>query len=225
MKRGIFVVLFVIFLVVAHDAFARAGGGGGEKCGWVCVVLAPFFMLYVWVLGKKIARKKEEAAQAHVKAAARDVAWNQDFIRENITSAFYAIQKGWMERDQDLCREWMTDALYRRHKAMTDNMIASGTKNMLMNIILKEVTIVEVTDEPDDSKDSLWAVVEGSMFDYTVRLDTGKVIKGKNDESESFRELWKFKRNVGGEPNWQLDEIVSSVTWRKIDKMRSHAHD
>lgn len=223
-NRSFYFLFFLVFLLVGDDALARAGGGGGEECGWLCVVLTPFFMLYIWVLKKKIQRKREEAAHALVKAAARDVVWDEQIVRQNIEEAFFAVQQGWMERDQELCRRWMTDALYSRHKVQTDMMIANGEKNVLQQIRLANVTIVQVTDEPDDSKDSLWAVIEGSMVDYTLSEKTGKIIKGKNDRIENFMELWKFKRHIGGEPCWQLDEIVPKVTWRNIDQMRSHAH-
>ncbi len=78
-------------------------------------------------------------------------------------------------------------------------------KNILEEIKLNSVDIISAKDYEDNSKDMFKASISGSMIDYDLNLKTGKK-HGNHRFSESFGELWTFKRS---EDSWLLDEIKS----------------
>jgi hypothetical protein len=137
--------------------------------------------------------------------------------RSRVERVYFKVQEAWTARNQDIAEDCMSDALYCRHKLQTDQMLKEGTRNVLESINLSDVTIVEVNDFSDNSKDQFWAYIEGSMVDYTVRESTGEVISGYKDVSKSFHELWKFIRTKHG---WVLDRIDEHVL---TDLLRFHS--
>nr|WP_320048979.1 TIM44-like domain-containing protein [uncultured Desulfuromonas sp.] len=155
----------VAMLCCAPDsALARAGGGGGKGGGsWLNVILWPVILIYSTILARKVRKKNQESQALLEKLAAHDAAWQIDAIKARIEEAFFKIQHAWMERNQDLAKEYMSERLYRKHKTQTDQMIRDNRKNVLENINLETARIVEVADSKDDSKDHIWVYLEGTM--------------------------------------------------------------
>lgn len=233
------VVFCAALLLWGDEALARAGGGGGSGSGgafssgrgdgmwfWALVLLCGGMSIpYGFILRKKIVQKKEEAAKAHLKAVERDKAWNEEGIRKDIQNAYFLVQEAWTKGDQKICFDVVTNRLYLKHQAQTDEMASRGLRNILQYISLHGVTIVEVADYPDDVHDSMWVVIEGSMEDYTIRTFDGKIESGQRDRIRHFTELWKLVRNPSGiGSTWLVDEIVPHVTWRNINGLLSYVH-
>lgn len=122
--------------------------------------------------------------------------------------AYFKIQEAWRERNQDIAKEYMSNRLYTKHKLQTDDMLRRGIKNIMESINLEEATIVEILDYRDDSKDSFWVLIKGSMVDYTIVENTGDVIDGEK-KNLSFKELWRFKREDHGRVLDEIDQDVS----------------
>lgn len=80
--------------------------------------------------------------------------WEIDRIKSRIEEVYFKVQMAWRDRDQEIAREYMSDRLYAKHKLQTDDMLKRGVENVMESINLKEVTIVEVLDYRDDSKDT-----------------------------------------------------------------------
>lgn len=147
-----------------------------------------------------------------------DSSWNFDNFKNNIETAFFKIQQAWMERDQDIAKDYLSKSLYEKHKTQTDNMIKAHEKNILRNISLLEHKMVQVSDYSDNSKDAFWVYIKGSMIDYTINDETGNKIAGKEDDESAFIELWKFIRSDNG---WVVDEIDSNVTIDDVKEFKS----
>jgi predicted lipid-binding transport protein (Tim44 family) len=162
-----------------------------------------------------IARKGNESRVLLEKLRERDPIWDPDSIERRVDHVFYNVQEAWMERDQDIARDCGSDRLYAKHKAETDRMLADHRTNVLESITLDKITVVEVEDSGDESRDHLWAMLKGSMYDYTVDDRTETLLSGSNTSAERFSELWKFVR---GANDWVLDEIVPRVGF--IDPFR-----
>lgn len=210
------VILFC--LIGCEDAHARAGGGGGAGGkGPLIYILLPIALIYVAIVSYFVAKKGREARAILVKAS-KDPAWNLDELKSRIEYVFFKVQEAWTERDQTIAKNCMSLRLFMKHKLQTDRMLKDGTRNVLEAANLSKVTIVEAADFRDNAKDRLWAYVEGSMIDYTIREDTGAVIKGKTNKPEYFTELWKFVR---AEHGWILDEIDQNVEIGTLKRFKS----
>jgi hypothetical protein len=197
-------------LLLPIEALARAGGGGGGGSGgsWIGIILLPFFLIYLAILHYKLRNKNKEARGLLEKLSKHEASWGIDFIKSGIEKVFFVVQKAWMERNQDIANNFISQRLYDKHKLQTDSMLKKGHKNILESINLIEARIVEVADYENDLKDRFWAYIKGSMIDYTIDEKTGELVSGEKNKIEEFTELWKFIRGKGG---WVLDEIDQKV--------------
>ena len=209
----------LLFALLPADLYARAGGGGGGGGGILGLILYPFLLIYIGILHFKISRKNQEADALIEKISVTDSGWRTESLKHRIEECYFKVQEAWMERNQDLARDYMSRGLYDKHKAQTDLMIKDHEKNILKEINLVQAKIVEAIDYKDNSKDLFWVYIRGSMIDYTVKDNTGEVIKGNPNEAEKFSELWKFIRDDNG--RWVLDDIDQEVGLDDLSSFKS----
>lgn len=210
-RSALVTVAIVLWLVTVDNAWARAGGGGGGsgRGGWFSIIALPFLLIYAAIVTHQVRKKSKVCNELLARLEKLDRAWNLDAIRNRVNEVFFKVQRAWMERDQNLAKDCMSDAIFQRHKLQTDHLIEEHRKNILENINLSQVDIVDVEDFLDNRKDRFWAHLDGSMIDYTVDDTNNRVVYGKKTEAENFAELWKFVR-AGN--TWVLDEIDQTVS-------------
>jgi len=200
-------IILVLWVFIPEDAIARAGGGSSKGEGILGLILWPFLLIYSAII-TYFAVKKNKQAKALIKTISKlDNAWDLDALKARIDETYFKVQTAWRDRNQEIAKEYMSERLYLKHKSQTDNMLSRGIRNVMESINLKEAKIVEVLDYKDNSKDVFWAYIIGSMVDYTIVEKSGEVIDGEKTNN-SFKELWKFKRQ---ENTWLLDEIDQDV--------------
>lgn len=213
-SHKILLLLILIFFAGTEWCFARAGGGGADGIKGsiftiiLAFILAPFFFIYSLVTTILWKRKKRRAERMADRLSDTDQMWNLRTIKARVESSFFKVQRAWMERDQELARDVMSDRIYEKHKAQTDAMISAGTKNMLENINLLSVMVTSVEDYADNSRDTFSAVIKGRMTDYHINEKTKGVFRGDPNKTENFEEIWRYIRVNNA---WLLDEIDQSV--------------
>jgi hypothetical protein len=201
-----------LLLCLSQAAWARAGGGGGHGggaggaiAGLIQLPLILCMVVYIGVLHRLVAKRGAEAAALLRRLSASDAKWRPEVLHQRIREVYLKVQEAWTKRDQEIARDCMSAQLFELHKTQTDAMIARHETNVLEAIELAQATIVGVANYGQPGFDSFWVYIEGSMIDYTVSDRTGHIIKGDNQKSQAFHELWKFAR---GEKDWVLAEIV-----------------
>ena len=222
MKNYKFLALVILTSVILVSlapelALARAGGGRSKGGGILGIILLPFAMIYLAILRGWIKTKSKEAALLLEKISKLDNHWDAANLQHTVKQAFFKIQDAWMNRDQGIAREYMTQKLYDLHRIQTDRMLAQKRKNVMEAINLSDVKIVEVMDSKEDSKDYFWAFISGSMIDYEIDEFSNKVTDG-DKKSRSFSELWKFCRSQN---SWLADEIDSEVSISDLKRFES----
>lgn len=183
-KQQLFLLLSIALLITAvlllpDDAMARAGGGSSKGGGILGLILWPFILIYSGIITYIAAKKNKQAKALLRQISQNDPMWDIGHIKPRIEEAYFKIQQAWRDRDQDIAKDYMSNRLYMKHKLQTDDMLKRGIKNVMENINLKEATIVEVMDYKDDSKDAFWALIKGSMVDYTIVEKSGELIDGE----------------------------------------------
>ena len=225
-NKIISLVATILLLTITDYCFARAGGGGGTGGGSgggilttiLAFILAPFFIIYSAIVSVKLERRRNKIKHLTEELAKGDKMWNYRNLMATVEQVFFKVQKAWMERNQDLAKEVMSDRIYQKHKLQTDEMITNGTKNMLAKINMAEIMIISVEDYKDNSEDTFSVYIKGSMIDYTIDDKTNTLISGDNSKPEDFKEIWTFIRDKN---KWILDEIDQNVTIGDINKSKA----
>jgi hypothetical protein len=222
MRTVVFIAAFLAVMLLAPDcAFARAGGGGGGGGGFylgrhrhdmdgLINVLVTFLMLPAMALNSflpyfLIEPKRQEAAKLLHRLEELDPLWCEARIYARIEAAYFAVQNAWTERNQDLAREFMSDRLYKKHKAQTDAMLNKHRRNVLENVNFIHAKVIGVRQFSLKDKDHFYVQIKGSMIDYQINTDAGTIVSGDSESSEEFTEIWQFIR---GDADWLLHEIV-----------------
>jgi hypothetical protein len=194
-------------IAASVEAFARAGGGGGggRTIHWILwLILLPVVIIYAEIVAYSVRKKYRQCRELLEQLEQTDASWDLRNIERRVERIYFKVQEAWMQRDQSIAREFMSDRLYEKHKLQTDLMLSNHRKNMLEDITLKQSKVVNVSNDVDDSKDYLWVYIEGSMIDYVVNDETGKRASEDSPRRKGFTELWKLVR---GKTGWVLDEI------------------
>lgn len=196
---------------------SRSGGSGGGP-GPLFVIMALGFCAFALRSQSKHRRSGATAgiegqrvsslSRMLEEAAGQDPIWREEALLQHARDAFEAVQRAWVARDQDRAHAYMTPALYARHKAQTDAMIARGERNVLDGLTISAARIVHLADRLDDDQDAVWIQFTASAEDYLVSEQTGKVLKGAKGERSVFKEVWKFKRDGR---QWRVDAIDGQI--------------
>ena len=209
-----FLVVMAAVFLAAKVALARAGGGdagsgdGDGEGGWLSIIALPFLLIYAAIITFQVRKKSQACKELLARLAELDPAWDLDVIRRRVNEVFFKVQEAWVERDQNLARDCMSDAIFHKHKMQTDRMIAQHRRNVLEDINLIETEIVDVQDFADNKRDRFWVYVKGEMKDFMADDRTRDIVSG-DEEKKKFTELWKFIR---AEDKWVLDEIDQKVS-------------
>lgn len=224
-RKIIYLITTVLFLTAADFCFASAGGGGGMGGSGggifttiLAFILAPIFFIHSVIATIKLTHRNNKVQDLTAELAKGDKIWNYRNMMATVEQVFFKVQQAWMQRNQDLAKEVMSERIYQKHKLQTDEMIVNGTRNVLEKMNLEEVMIISISDYHDNSEDTFSAYLRGSMIDYTINNKTTAVISGDNSQPETFKEIWTFVRHRN---KWILDEIDQNVTISDIDRSKA----
>lgn len=216
------VAAFGLAIILTPEmAWARAGGGSAKGGSLWELVLLPVILIYAGVVTWLAAKKSQQAKTLLRQISAIDPVWEIDEIKARIEETYFKVQEAWRERNQDIARDYMSLRLYDKHKRRTDDMLRRGIRNVMENINLKKAQIVEVLDYQDDTRDSFWVLITGSMIDYSIVEQSGEIIDGEK-KNRTFKELWRFRRAAHG---WVLDEIDQDVSIADLRNFSSASED
>lgn len=237
-KRILPLILTVLIINIPKATLARAGGGssgGGSGGGGggssshhsgttggysgrsnpvISIInLGMFFCISsagVIVYKVRLSKKKLKSIATIKGLSKKDFNWDYDKMKIDIEKAFYKIQNAWMERNQDLAKEYISERLYIRHRSKTEWMKVRKEKNILQNIKLIRAIPIAVKDRDGVEKDVVWIYIKAKAKDYVINEESGELIEGNKHRTIPFEEYWKFIRN---DRRWILDEI------RQIDEI------
>lgn len=220
MRQIVVCCLVVAACLTAAEAFARAGGGGGggRGSGIGYAIALPYLLVHAAIVSYLLNKKNKECRTLLEGLRSSEKYWDPGFIAMRVNEVFFKVQEAWTRNDQSIARDYVSDALYAKHKLQTDQMERDNRRNVLERINLIESRVVEVADYADDARDRLWVYIKGSMIDYMQDTQTKANVSGNTVIPEKFTELWKFIRANG---QWVLDEIDQKVNVGDLKGFRS----
>jgi hypothetical protein len=113
------------------------GGGGGSIFFFLFIILALYSAYRRLNLGTPMTAVNDGPAWSPVNAMTHSVVddeaalkekdpnFNESVFMDRVQTTFFALQKGWMERNLEPVRVYMSDGLYHRWKIQVDAMIAA----------------------------------------------------------------------------------------------------
>ncbi|NEU05707.1 Tim44 domain-containing protein [Clostridium senegalense] len=235
MKRSFIKKVLILFLIIfviksQFTAFARPGGGGGSssshspsssshstpsryssgKTNPIANMLNVGLFIFALSAGTiilkiKLRKKKIESVEVIKYLAKEDANWNYENAKKDIEETFYQIAIAWMERNQDIAKDYISEKLYTKHKMQTEWMKIRKEKNILKDMSLLKVTPIGLKDCDGIDNDILWVLIAANSIDYIINEETNEIIEGSTCKSVYYEEYWKFIKN---KDRWVLDEIL-----------------
>lgn len=218
-----FIALLAVFIINGTTiVFARAGGGhsssshsssssshslgnGNSRGSIIGVIVFAIITSSGGIIIKlRLGKRKVKSISVIKKLAKSDDDWNYNEIKKEIKETFYKVQDAWMERNQNLAKEYISDKLYNKHESQIEWMKVKKQINILENMVLLGAVPIGIQDFEGINKDCIWVHIKAKAKDYTINEETNEVIEGKVHGCVHFEEYWKFIRN---EHRWVLDEI------------------
>jgi len=178
-------IIWIIVIIIIVSILKKKGIIGGSRKGSVYLEGQPS------AAPAAVFDEAPGLAAAKQKLLGQDPNFSEQVFLDKVQTAFFLVQKAWTQRNQDLARAVMSEALYRRHKMQTDELLQKGRTNVLENIVIGGTQIVKIASEND--YDAITVRIRASMSDYMVEDKTGQMVDG-HKEPKPFTEYWTFVR-------------------------------
>lgn len=178
------------------------GGGNGSLAGFI-PFLVIFGLVILWILFKGYKLRKEKAKTEGViqTATAQDPVWNEAQITQHVHEIFTKFQNDWSTFGVDSVKTYLTEPYWKRMVLELNVLKNENRQNLMKDVNLKMVTILNISDDPDNTKDTFTAQVDAQAHDILLDTETNKNLSA---DTSSFTEYWDFERE-GNE--WKLNLI------------------
>lgn len=116
----------------------------------------------------------------------------QDFSNR-VQYIFNNLQSAWSNDRWEDVRPYETDYMFGNHSFWLDNYRASNLRNKIEDIKIESLEVVKI------SRDAFYDIITVrfivSAKDYTINLNTNRVVGGSDRKSKRFSEYWTFIRS------------------------------
>jgi len=180
-------VFFLIFIIIIVIVASKGKSGGGKTPGGSGKSKSPSST------GTNQSMSTDEVKAQLKKLKEIDPKFSQQKFKTHSKKVFMAVQDGWTERDQKICRPFMAEEVYQSHQMQIDDMKKSKIINVLENIVVGSADFARI--DLDDEYHKITMKIRAAMKDYKVSEDDPKkVIEGDKKQSPPFTEYWVFIR-------------------------------
>lgn len=181
---------------------ALLGGSGGSSGGIIFLVIVLYIVFSIL--------KKRKGAGGSVSGAAmtnfsdlmpinlihdKDPNFSEDKIKEKIANLYVQMQDAWQNKKFDSMRPYMTDTLYSQFERQLDELIESDCTNFIERIAVLNVSLSGW--RTDEVHDSIVAIVNTRIVDFTVNDKTGQVVSGSKSAEKFMTYEWTLIRSKG----------------------------
>lgn len=178
-------------------------GGGGSIVSVLVVALVIF--LFVRSRSRRIERGRRGAQPVqHAPAQPaglplsalqqKDPAFSEQALLEHVRNLYVQMQHAWEQKDWEPMRAFLTDALYSQMARQLDELKEQGLTNHVDRIAVLDAFISRYCQEGDD--DVLIVRLSTRICDYTVRDDTGELVRGSRTRELFMTYDWKLSRSA-----------------------------
>lgn len=124
-----------------------------------------------------------------------DPNFSEQAFREKVSNLYVQMQDAWQKKDFEPMRPYMTDALYTQFDRQLDELRESGQTNYVDRIAV--LSVVFSGWRTDESNDTIVALVNTRIVDYTLDDKTGKLVAGSKTMEKFMTYEWTLIRSKG----------------------------
>ncbi len=124
-----------------------------------------------------------------------DPNFSEAAMKEKISNLYVQMQNAWQDKEFDPMRPHMTDALYSQFARQLEEMVKANCTNYVERIAVLSVDLAGWTQ--DQVNDSVVAVLNTRIVDYTVNDKTGALISGSKTAEKFMCYEWTLIRSKG----------------------------
>ena len=125
----------------------------------------------------------------------KDPNFSEEAIKEKIANLYVQMQDAWQNKKFESMRPHMTDTLYNQFNRQLDELINSDCTNFIERIAVLNVSLTGW--KTNEVNDSIVAIVNTRIIDYTVNDKTGKIISGSKSAEKFMTYEWTLIRSKG----------------------------
>lgn len=205
-----------------YDGSWVSTGAAGASLGCLGDLFLPIVIVLIilFVIGrsKKQGRTKgepvyrpsqEPAGLPLSKLKEKDPAFNEPALLERIGNLYVQMQDAWQSKNFEPMRAFMTDALFNQMARQLDELKRQGLTNYVDRIAVLDSFISRYYQEDDN--DVLVIRLSTRICDYTVRDDTGELVRGNKTRELFMTYDWKLIRQKDRKTLEQADIDRKSV--------------
>ena len=122
----------------------------------------------------------------------KDPAFNEPALLERIGNLYVQMQDAWQSKNWEPMRAFMTDALFNQMARQLDELKQQGLTNHVDRIAVLDSFISRYYQEDDN--DVLVIRLSTRICDYTVKDETGEVVRGSKTRELFMTYDWKLIR-------------------------------
>ena len=184
-----------------------SGGSGGsagvEMASLVFVII--IFMIYILTIrsGNKSGNKSRNKPVAPGATPTGGLwpmdtikRWDPNFsesaIKERLSNLYVQMQNCWTAKDISPLRGDFTDTQYAQYDSQLDKYRNEGITNMIERIAVLDVTLMGVMQ--DEVHDILIANISTRITTYSIKDETGEIIRGDRDKEKFMQYEWTLIR-------------------------------
>jgi hypothetical protein len=151
------------------------------------------------VRGEDVAGRLDGLAQL-------DSRWSTESLRRRVRDVFFAVQRSWIERDPEIGRPYMTDALMDRQRLRIEGLVAQRRVHQFENPLIEDLDFVSFDEGDPNTVDPprVTCALEISLVETILDADTRQLVAGRPNFKIHNSEYWTFVHSDG---RWLLDEV------------------
>lgn len=141
-----------------------------------------------------------------------DPFFSESAMKEKISNLYVQMQDAWQNKDFETMRPYMTDSLFNQFNRQLDELKNSQLTNYIDRIAVLDVMLNGWSS--DGTNDSLVAILNTRIVDYTVSDKTGELVGGSKTAEKFMCYEWTLIRSKGMKtppPSGEGSEETNSI--------------
>lgn len=115
-------------------------------------------------------------------------------LNESFFNNYKQIQIAWMNYNLDTIKYLLSDELYNMYVMQLETLKVKNEKNIMKNIKYIDSYIINYTTT--NNTETIEQIMVVKCYDYIIRKDTNKVVKGNKNRKKLYKYKLTFQKNV-----------------------------